>query len=151
MNEMSKAPDFSLPDQEGKIHSLKEYLGKKVLVYFYPKDMTPGCTAEAKCFRDRLNDFKSAGVQVLGISVDSVDSHKKFAEAHHLNFPLLSDMNKKVVQDYGVWGEKSFMGKKYMGIQRDSFLIDEKGNLLKHYQKVDPKTHPEEILKDLAV
>ena len=102
--EGKKAPDFTLPDQDGKNHSLSDHRGKTALVYFYPKDMTPGCTVEACSFRDSMNDLKAAGIQVLGISVDSVESHKKFAEHFHLNFPILSDMNKKVVQEYGVWG-----------------------------------------------
>lgn len=141
--------DFSLPDQDGVVRSLADYKGQKVLLYFYPKDDTPGCTVEAKCFRDRLNELKAKGVQVLGVSVDSVESHKKFVQKHGLNFPLLADVNKKVVQEYGVWGEKSMMGKKFMGIQRDSFLFDETGKLLHHYVKVKPETHVEEVLADL--
>jgi peroxiredoxin Q/BCP len=145
----SKAPDFSLPDQDGKPHSLSDYRGKTVLLYFYPKDMTPGCTTEACSFRDAMNDFKGAGIQVLGVSVDSVESHKKFAERYHLNFPILSDMNKKVVQDYGVWGEKKFMGVKYTGTSRESFLINGKGVVAKHYPKVKPAEHVAEVLKEV--
>lgn len=141
--------DFSLPDQDGVVRSLSDYKGQKVLLYFYPKDDTPGCTVEAKCFRDRLNELKAKGVQVLGVSVDSVESHKKFVVKHGLNFPLLADVNKKVVQQYGVWGEKSMMGNIFMGIQRDSFLLDEEGNLIKHYVKVKPETHVDEVLADL--
>jgi peroxiredoxin Q/BCP len=144
----SKAPVFSLPDQDGKTHSLSEYLGKTILLYFYPKDMTPGCTKEACSFRDSMNDLKAGGIQVLGVSVDSVESHKKFAERYHLNFPILSDMNKKVVQDYGVWGEKKFLGAKYIGTSRESFLIDKKGFIVKHYPKVKPAEHVAEVLKD---
>ncbi len=143
-----KAPDFTLLDQEGKEHSLSDYLGKKVLLYFYPKDDTPGCTTEACSFRDRLNELKKHNVQVLGVSVDDVKSHKKFAEKFGLNFPLLADTEKKVVNDYGVWGQKSMFGKKYMGIQRDSFLIDEKGVVIKHYEKVKPAEHVDEVIKD---
>jgi len=143
------APDFSLPDQNGDNHTLSNYLGCKVLLYFYPKDMTPGCTAEAQCFRDRLNDLKSYGVQVLGVSADTIESHQTFAQMHGLNFPILADVNKKVVQDYGVWRERLLMGKLGFGVHRESFLIDEKGVIIKHYKKVDPKTHVEEILADL--
>lgn len=144
------APDFSLPDQEGKVHSLKTYRGKPVLLYFYPKDMTPGCTIEAEGFRDHMDDFKDAGVVVLGISPDSVDSHKKFAEKKKLNFPLLADNEHKIAEQYGVWIEKSMYGKKYMGIERDSFLLDKEGVVVKQYQKVKPEEHPEEILSDVA-
>lgn len=143
-----KAPTFTLEDQNKKKHTLKEYLGKKVLLYFYPKDMTPGCTVEAQCFRDTLNDLKKAGVQVLGVSADSVARHKKFAEAHGLNFPLLSDPDRKVIRKYGVEKEKSMFGKKYMGISRESFLIDEKGKIIKHYEKVKPAEHAKEVLED---
>ncbi len=146
--EGKKAPDLTLPDQDGKNHSLSDYRGKTVLLYFYPKDMTPGCTVEACSFRDSMNDLKGAGIQVLGISVDSVESHKKFAEHFHLNFPILSDVNKKVVQDYGVWGDRKFLGIKYVGTSRESFLIDAKGVIVKHYEKVKPATHVAEVLKD---
>ncbi len=144
----TKAPEFSLPDQDGKPHSVSDYLGKTVLLYFYPKDMTPGCTVEACSFRDSMNDLKAAGIQVLGVSVDSVESHKKFAEHYHLNFPILSDMNKKVVQDYGVWGDKKFLGVKYVGTSRESFLIDAKGVVVKHFAKVKPGTHVAEVLAE---
>lgn len=144
-----KAKNFSLPDETGKIHKLADYSGHKILIYFYPKDMTPGCTTEAQCFRDRMNEFKKHGIQVLGVSCDSVESHRKFKEKHGLNFPLLADIDKKMVNDYGVWVEKSMYGKKYLGVQRDSFLIDEKGKIIRHYQKVNPAKHIEEVLKDL--
>lgn len=144
-----KAPDFKLLDDEGRERSLSEFKGQTVLLYFYPKDMTPGCTVEACTLRDHMNDLKGAGVQVLGVSADSVASHKKFKEKHKLNFPLLADTEKTVVQQYGVWGEKAFMGKKYMGIFRDSFLIDKTGVVVKHYQKVKPAVHAEEVLADV--
>ncbi len=143
------APDFKLKDQDNKDWSLKDVHGQYALLYFYPKDMTPGCTTEAQCFRDRMNDFKGLGLQVLGISCDDVASHKKFAEKHGLNFPLLADVDKKVVNAYGVWVEKSMYGKKYMGIQRDSFLIDPKGKIVKHYVKVKPENHVMEVFEDL--
>lgn len=144
-----KAPNFTLLDQENNEHSLNQYKGQKVLLYFYPKDNTPGCTTEACSFRDRLNELKKYNVQVLGISCDDVKSHKKFAEKFQLNFPLLADTEKVVVKQYGVWEQKSMFGKKYMGILRDSFLIDEKGIVIKHYSKVKPSEHVDEIIKDL--
>lgn len=147
--EGKKAPDFELKDQNGKQHKLSSYKGKKVLLYFYPKDMTPGCTVEAKGFRDNFDNLKKAGVVILGVSTDDVESHKKFCDKHQLNFSLLSDEKKDVVQKYGVWVEKSMFGKKYMGIQRDSFLIGENGKILKHYVKVSPTKHPMEVLKDV--
>lgn len=143
-------PTFSLKDQEGTSHSLQDYQGKKVLLYFYPKDNTPGCTVEACNFRDRLNELHAHGVQVLGMSKDGVGSKKKFAEKFQLNFPILADEDKEVAEQYGVLKEKSMFGKKYMGIARDSFLIDESGNLIKHYENVKPATHVDDVLADLA-
>lgn len=145
-----KAPDFRLQDQDGEARSLADYRGSYVLLYFYPKDMTPGCTTEAQCFRDKLNELKGLGVQALGVSADDVKSHKKFAEKHGLNFPLLADTEKEVVGLYGVWGEKSFLGKKYMGIMRESFLIDGDGVIVKHYEKVKPAEHLEEVMRDVG-
>ena len=144
-----KAPAFTLLDQDEKKQSLSDYKGKKVLLYFYPKDDTPGCTTEACSFRDRLNELKKYKVQVLGVSCDSAKSHKKFADKFDLNFPLLADTEKEVVNKYGVWVEKSMYGRKYMGIQRDSFLIDENGKIVKHYEKVKPAEHVDEVIKNL--
>ena len=144
------APDFTLPDQSGKTHQLAAYRGQWVLVYFYPKDDTPGCTREACGLRDRFAEFQQLKAVVLGISVDSVESHKEFAGKLKLPFPLLADGQKKVVQAYGVWGEQQFMGKTYLGISRTSFLIDPKGTIAKIYPKVKPEEHTEEILKDLT-
>lgn len=144
-----KAPAFSLKDQDGKTHKLSDYKGQLVLLYFYPKDMTPGCTVEAKCFRDRNNEFKKHNVQVLGVSKDDEKSKKKFADRHDLNFPLLADADKKVVEKYGLLVEKNMFGKKVMGIRRDSFLIGEDGKVIKHYVKVNPKNHVEEVLEDI--
>ena len=115
-----KAPDFSLPDQNGTLHTLSQYAGKWVVVYFYPKDSTPGCTKEACSFRDGRQFLEEAGAVVLGISKDSVASHKKFAEAHKLNFTLLSDTSTETIQAYGAWGQKKFMGREYMGINRNT-------------------------------
>lgn len=143
------AKDFKLVDQNEKIHSLSEYKDKFVLLYFYPKDMTPGCTIEAKKFRDNIEELEKFGVQVLGVSPDSVELHKKFAEKHGLNFPILSDVDKKVINQFGVWVEKSMFGKKYMGVQRDSFLIGKNLEILRHYSKVNPLKHIDEVLRDL--
>lgn len=140
------APDFTLVDQDEKSHTLSQYRGKKVVLYFYPKDMTPGCTVQAEGMRDSMNDLEAKGIVVLGVSVDDVKSHKKFVEKHNLNFPLLADTEKTVVQAYGVWKEKSMFGKKYMGIQRDTFLIDEEGKLIQHFEKVNPLKHASQIL-----
>jgi peroxiredoxin Q/BCP len=139
-------PDFTLVDQYEKSHTLSQYRGKKVVLYFYPKDMTPGCTVQAEGMRDSMNDLEAKGIVVLGVSVDDVKSHKKFVEKHNLNFPLLADTEKTVVQAYGVWKEKSMFGKKYMGIQRDTFLIDEEGKLIQHFEKVNPLKHASQIL-----
>ena len=143
------APDFTLSDQEGKEHSLSDYRGKWVLGYFYPKDNTPGCTVEACTLRDSIEDIRSAGAEVLGISIDSVKSHAGFAKKYELPFPILSDFEKKVVNKYGVWGEKKFMGRKYLGTNRVSFLIDEQGKIAQIYEKVKPLGHAKEVLADL--
>ena len=145
----SSAPAFSLPDQEGKIRSLKEYAGRWVLLYFYPKDDTPGCTAEACGFRDLQDKLKERGVSVLGVSADPVEKHKTFAEKFALPFPLLSDPEKKMIEKYGAWGEKTFLGKTYMGIFRMSYLIDPKGKIAKVYEKVKAEEHAEEVLHDV--
>jgi thioredoxin-dependent peroxiredoxin len=145
----SHAPDFTLPDQDGKEHSLADYVGKWVLLYFYPKDDTPGCTIEACTIRDQFKDFKHIGAVVLGVSTDSVASHKKFANAYDLPFTLLADEFKEVVGRYGVFGEKKFMGKTYMGTNRTSFLIDPSGNIAKIYEKVKPEMHATEVIADL--
>lgn len=145
----SQAPDFTLPDQEGKSHTLSDYKGKWVLLYFYPKDDTPGCTIEACTLRDQFKDFGAIGAIVLGVSTDSVASHKKFALKYELPFTLLADEHKEVVGRYGVFGEKKFMGKTYMGTRRTSFLIDPKGNIAKVYEKVKPEIHAAEVTADL--
>ncbi len=149
LKENSKAPDFSLQDQDGKIHKLSQYKGKWVLIYFYPKDDTPGCTTEACALRDNLPKFKSSKAVVLGISKDSVASHKKFAEKHGLPFTLLSDEDHKVLEKYGAWGEKSFMGKIFMGIKRISFLVNPEGKIAKVYPKVKPAEHAQQVLDDI--
>jgi len=149
LKEGNKAPVFTLPDQNGKKVTLKDFLGKKVVLYFYPKDMTSGCTAEACDFRDSHPNFKKVKAAILGISKDSVDSHKKFADKYELPFTLLSDEDKKVVEKYGVWKEKSMYGKKYMGIERTTVIIDEKGKVQKIFPKVKVKGHVEEVFNEL--
>lgn len=144
-----KAPDFVLPDQDGKARSLKKYAGKWVALYFYPKDDTPGCTAEACSFRDGYVQLKRAGVVVLGVSVDSVKSHKKFSEKYSLPFPLLADEEKQVVAQYGVLRTKQFMGREYIGISRTTFLIDRVGKIAKIYENMKPDDHAAEILADV--
>ncbi|MEK7147758.1 MAG: thioredoxin-dependent thiol peroxidase [Patescibacteria group bacterium] len=144
-----KAPDFSLPDQDGETHRLSDYKGKWVLLYFYPKDDTLGCTVEACTIRDQFQDFKKIKAVVLGVSKDSVDSHRRFADAYQLPFTLLSDEDKKVIQKYGVWGEKNMMGRKYMGVKRTSFLISPDGKIKKVYGGVKPPKHAGEVIEDI--
>lgn len=144
------APAISLQDQAGKTHTLAQYKGQWVLLYFYPKDDTPGCTKEACTFRDTLPRFKKSKIVVLGVSADSVASHKKFAQKYGLPFTLLADPDKTVIKTYGVWGLKKFMGREYMGIKRMSYLIDPKGKIAKIYPKVKPAEHPTEVLADIA-
>lgn len=148
--ENKTAPDFSLPDQAGEMHSLEDYQGKWVILYFYPKDMTPGCTVEACSFRDNEARLTRAGAVVLGVSADSVKRHEKFAKHEKLNFPILSDEGREVVKAYGAFGKKKFMGREYEGIFRNTYLIDPKGKIIKVYESVKPATHVEEILSDLA-
>lgn len=144
-----KAPAFCLPDQDGALHAPRFYLGKWLLIYFYPKDDTPGCTKEACSIGNNFPTFKKLRLVVLGISTDSVKSHKKFAEKYKLPFTLLADEKKEVVRKYSVWGKKKFMGREYLGTMRTSFLIDPKGKIAKIYEKVNPVTHAEELLTDL--
>ncbi len=143
------APDFTLSDQDGKEHTLSNYRGRWVLLYFYPKDNTPGCTKEACMIRDAFPRFEGVHAHVFGISVDSVKSHKKFADEYQLPFSLLADEQKEVVGKYGVWGEKKMMGRTYMGTKRTSFLIDPNGVIKKVYESVKPEVHAEEVLADL--
>jgi peroxiredoxin Q/BCP len=145
----TQAPAFSLQDQDGVVHTLSQYEGKKVLLYFYPKDDTPGCTTEACNFRDNHEALVASGLVVLGVSKDKVASHKKFADKFNLPFPLLADVDGVVCEAYGVWRKKKFMGREYMGIERMSFLIDEKGKLVKIYESVKPKEHTQEVSEDI--
>jgi peroxiredoxin Q/BCP len=146
----SKAPDFKLPDQSGKIHQLADYQGKWLLLYFYPKDNTPGCTVEACSLRDNWADFGKLNASVLGISADSVVSHQKFADKFSLSFPILADEEKFMIRRYGVLAPKSMFGKTFLGIRRSSFLIDPQGKIVKIYEKVKPTEHAAQVLKDLA-
>lgn len=145
-----KAPDFTLPDQNGKTHTLSDYQGGWVLIYFYPKDDTPGCTKEACSIRDDFPKFKKSKLTVFGISVDTISKHKKFEEKYKLPFTLLADEEKKAVNLYSVWGKKKFMGREYMGTLRTSFLISPQGKIAKIYEAVKPDIHAEEVLKDFA-
>jgi peroxiredoxin Q/BCP len=140
------APEFDLPTGDDTTLSLKELKGKKVVLYFYPKDNTSGCTKEACSFRDEIKRFEKKGAVIIGVSIDSVESHKKFSQKFDLPFPLISDAKKELVKKYGVWKEKSMYGKKYMGIERTTFVIDEKGKIIHVFPKVKVDGHSEEIL-----
>ena len=142
-----KAPSFSLMDSNGVNVSLKDFEGRKVVLYFYPKDNTPGCTKEACDFRDFFPDFKKKQITVIGISPDSIESHKKFVQKFNLPFILLSDEKKEVLKKYNVWKEKSMYGKKYMGVERTTFLINEDGKIIKVFPKVKVNGHIEEVIK----
>ena len=143
------APDFELPDQNGTLRRLSDYRGQKVILYFYPKDMTSGCTKQACSFRDLMPQFREKGALILGVSRDSVASHKKFEEAHGLPFPLLSDPDLKVIQAYDVWREKMSFGKPSIGVVRSTYLIDENGIILKAFDKVKPGDNPGQMLENL--
>jgi len=146
LKEGSKAPLFKAVDQNGKAISLTDYKGQKLILYFYPKDDTPGCTAQACNLRDNYTALLKKGYQVVGVSTDSVASHKKFEEKFTLPFPLISDEDKKIVDKYNLWGEKKIMGHTYMGTTRTTFLIDETGKIVKIIVKPDTKNHTEEVL-----
>jgi len=144
-----KAPSFKLKNQNNKLISLSELKGKPVVLYFYPKDDTSGCTKEACNFRDEFPKFGKMKAEIIGISADSVESHKKFAEKYKLPFNLLSDEKKEVIEKYGVWQEKSMYGRKYMGIVRSTFIIDEKGKISKIFPKVKVNEHNKEVMEAL--
>lgn len=150
MLEVGKAaPKFKLKDQNGKTVSLNDFKGKNVVLYFYPKDNTSGCTKEACSFRDEMPNFKKIKAAVIGVSPDSVESHKKFAEKYDLPFTLLSDERKEVLEKYGVWKEKSMYGRKYMGVERTTVIIDDKGKIKKIFNKVKVTNHEKEVLEAL--
>lgn len=142
-----EAPEFSVEDQNGKTVNLSDFKGEKLVVYFYPKDMTPGCTNQACNLRDHHSALQKAGINVVGVSADSIERHQKFTDKYDLNFSLLADVDKKMIQDYGVWGEKKFMGKVYDGIHRTTFLINEEGKIHGVIKKPKTKAHAEEILE----
>ena len=145
-----QAPDFTLPDQDGKSITLSDLRGQKVVLYFYPKADTPGCTTQACGIRDRASEYEAAGATVLGVSPDPVSAVKKFHGGQSLNFTLLADEDHAVCETYGVWGEKSMYGKTYMGAQRSTFIIDETGTVAHVIPKASPKTHDDEVLAALA-
>ena len=145
--EGSLAPNFAAKDENGETVRLKDLRGQRVVLYFYPKDDTPGCTKEACSFRDAFADFKKRDIKVLGVSKDSEASHKKFAAKYKLPFTLLADPDHSIADAYGVYGEKKFMGRTYLGVKRVTFLIDEKGKVKKVFEKVKPEEHAREVLE----
>ena len=144
-----KAPDFSLPDQNGNDVSLSDYLGKKVVLWFFPKASTPGWTIEGQGFRDELNNFKKKNIVVLAMSADSTKKQKNFCDKESFDFPMLSDENKSILKDYGAWGTKKMYGREYEGIYRYTYVINEKGFVEKAYEKVSVKTHAKDVLAEL--
>lgn len=144
-----KAKDFKLSDENGEYHTLADYAGKWLVLYFYPKDDTPGCTAEACSLRDKLTELQSFGAEVVGVSNDSVESHRKFQEKYHLNFHLLSDESKTTIIAYDAWGKRTFFGKTFEGTARKTYLIDRSGEIRKVYTNVMPVNHAAEILRDI--
>ena len=146
VKEGTTAPSFKTTDANGEPVNLKDFRGKKVVLYFYPKDDTPGCTKEACSFRDAFSKFKKQGITILGVSPDSEKSHQKFTAKYKLPFTLLADTDHSIADAYGVYGEKKFMGRTYMGIHRTTFLIDEKGKIKKVFEKVKPEDHADEVL-----
>ena len=150
INEGDKVPKFEIADSNGNNVKSSDFLGKKYVIYFYPKDFTPGCTTEADEFSKEYKKFKKAGIEILGISKDDVDSHKKFCEKMKIPYILLSDTETKVAKQFGVWGKKNFMGKEYMGVIRSTFLVDEKGKIFKAYPKVKAAGHAKQVLQDFV-
>ena len=150
LKEGSAAPAFKTKDANGETVSLRDLRGQKVVLYFYPKDDTPGCTKEACSFRDAFSQFKKKGIAVLGVSPDSEASHQKFVTKFKLPFTLLADTERSIAEAFGVWGEKKFMGRTYMGVHRTTFLIDEKGKIKKIFEKVKPEEHASEVLEAFA-
>jgi peroxiredoxin Q/BCP len=147
LKEGSVAPDFKATNTKGETIRLKDLRGQKVVLYFYPKDDTPGCTKEACSFRDAFSAFKKRGIEVIGVSTDSAASHQKFTAKYKLPFTLLADTDHSIADAYGVYGEKKFMGRTYLGVKRMTFLIDEKGKIKKVFEKVKPDEHAREVLE----
>ncbi len=150
LTEGKKAPSFKLKDQDGNYVSLKDFIGKQIVLYFYPKDDTPGCTKEACSFRDNFPDFKDINAVILGVSPDSPASHKKFISKYNLPFTLLSDEDKETLEKYEVWKEKNMYGKKYLGVERTTFIIDEEGKIKKIFSKVKVDGHDKEVLEVIS-
>ena len=150
LKEGDQAPEFEIKDQTGKIHKIEDYRGKKVILYFYPKDLTPGCTTESCNLRDNYEQLQRDGYEVIGVSADDEKKHQKFIDKHDLPFNLLADTEKTVLNRYGVWGEKKFMGKVYDGIHRTTFVIDENGIIKKIINKVKTKDHTQQILDEMV-
>jgi len=151
LNVGDKAPDFSGLNQNGEQVSMNGYKGKKMILYFYPKDNTPGCTAESCNLNDNYQMWLAKGYEVVGVSPDNVSSHKKFADKFQFGFNLLADTEKEILQAYGVWGEKSMYGKSYMGVIRTTFVINEAGIIVEKFEKVDTKNHTDQIIKALDI
>ena len=145
-----KAPSFKLQDSEGKVYSLEEYQGKTIVVYFYPKDDTPGCTKEACSFRDDYSAFKEAGVEIIGISPDTIESHQKFSEKYDLPFTLLADPDHKVSEAYEVWGQKKSFGREYEGVFRTTFIIGPESKIKRVFENVKPSDHSQEVLGEVS-
>jgi len=147
LSEGCKAPEFELTDSEGKTHTLADFTGQTVVIYFYPKDDTPGCTKEACSFRDSYKDFRDAGVEIIGISPDTEKSHQKFQQKYELPFILLSDPDHAVCEKYGVWGLKKNFGREYEGVYRTTFIIDPQGEIKRVFKNVKPSDHSQEVLE----
>jgi len=147
LSDGDEVPDFGLKDATGNMVKRSDFKGKKYVVYFYPKDFTPGCTTEAAEFARDYKKFKNVGIEIIGISKDDVDSHKKFGEKMNVPFILLSDTEAEVAKKFGVWGKKQFMGREYMGVNRSTFLVNEKGKIFKVFEKVKPAGHAQEVLE----
>jgi len=148
VSEGDSVPKFAVNDANGIKVKSSDFKGKKHAIYFYPKDFTPGCTTEADEFSKDYKKFQKEGIEIIGISPDDVESHKKFCDKMGIKYPLLADVNKEVSNLFGVWGKKKFMGREYMGVIRSTFLVNEKGNIFKIYPKVKPKGHSKEVMED---
>ena len=150
ISEGESVPKFEANDANGKKVKSTDFKGKKHVIYFYPKDFTPGCTTEADEFAKDYKKFQKEGIEVIGVSPDDVDSHKKFCDKMGIQFPLLADVDKDISQKFGVWGKKNFMGREYMGVTRSTFLVDDKGKIFKIYPKVKPAGHSKQVLEDFS-
>lgn len=150
LSEGDLVPKFEASDANGKKVKSSDFKGKKHVIYFYPKDFTPGCTTEADEFSKDYSKFQKEGIEVIGVSPDDVNSHKKFCEKMGIKFPLLADTDKEISQKFGVWGKKNFMGREYMGVLRSTFLVDEKGKIFRIFPKVKPAGHSKEVLEEFS-